>query len=230
MKKIGLLGGMSWESSLEYYRLLNQAVRDELGDLHSAHCVLYSVDFAPFEQWQRNGCWEEIGEELSKAALCLERAGADFLVLCTNTMHVVSETVTNHVSIPLLHIGDVTAKEIARAGLRTVGLLGTRFTMEQTFYRARLEQHGFNILVPDEAGRELVHSVIYDELCTGKVLDRSLASFREVITQLELKGAEGVVLGCTEIGLLVKQEHVEIPLFDTTSIHARAAIRLALGP
>ena len=230
MKTIGLIGGMSWESTLPYYRHVNEAVKAELGGLHSARLVLYSVDFHEIEQLQRSGEWDRAGALLGEAAAALERAGADFLVLCTNTMHKVADGIERAVAIPLLHIADPTAAAIREAGLRRVGLLGTRFTMEQPFYRERLENHhGIEVLVPDEADRDLAHRVIYDELCLGQVREASRQAYRQVIERLVERGAEAVILGCTEIGLLVDDADACVPLFDTTLLHARAAAKAALA-
>ncbi|WJN60709.1 aspartate/glutamate racemase family protein [Pseudomonas sp. SO81] len=230
MKTIGLIGGMSWESTLPYYRHINEAIKARLGGLHSARLVLYSVDFHEIEQLQRSGDWQRAGELLGEAAAALERAGAEFLVLCTNTMHKVTDAIEQAVSIPLLHIADPTATAIRTAGLQRVGLLGTRFTMEQPFYRERLEsRHGIQVLVPDEADRQLVHRVIYEELCLGTVRETSRQAYREVIARLVAQGAQAVILGCTEIGLLVGDTDAAVPLFDTTLLHARAAADQALG-
>jgi aspartate racemase len=230
MKTIGLIGGMSWESTLPYYRHVNEAIRARLGGLHSARLVLYSVDFHEIELLQRSGDWQRAGELLGEAAAALERAGAEFLVLCTNTMHKVAEAIEQAVCIPLLHIADPTAAAIRAAGLQRVGLLGTRFTMEQPFYRERLEsRHGIQVLVPDEADRQLVHRVIYEELCLGTVRETSRQAYREVIARLVAQGAQAVILGCTEIGLLIGAEDAVVPLFDTTLLHAGAAAEQALA-
>lgn len=230
MKTIGLIGGMSWESTLPYYRHVNEAIRARLGGLHSARLVLYSVDFHEIEQLQRSGDWQRAGELLGEAAAALERVGAEFLVLCTNTMHKVADAIEQAVCIPLLHIADPTAAAIRAAGLQRVGLLGTRFTMEQPFYRERLEsRHGIQVLVPDEADRQLVHRVIYEELCLGTVREASRQAYREVIARLVAQGAQAVILGCTEIGLLIGAEDAVVPLFDTTLLHAGAAAEQALA-
>ncbi|MBN1920702.1 MAG: aspartate/glutamate racemase family protein [Anaerolineae bacterium] len=229
MKTIGLIGGMSWESSLEYYRILNEEVKARLGGLHSASCIMLSVDFAEIEVLQREGRWQESGQILAYAAQSLERAGADLIVLCTNTMHKVADAIQAQVRIPFLHIADAAAHAIQAAGLHTVGLLGTRFTMEQDFYRTRLvEQHGLTVLIPDDAGREIVHQVIYNELVLGKINPESKQRYLDIIAQLVAEGAEGIILGCTEIGLLVHPEDTPVPLFDTTHIHAIAAVEAAL--
>jgi aspartate racemase len=230
MKTIGLIGGMSWESTVPYYREINELVRLRLGGLHSARVALYSVDFADVEPLQRTGRWDEAGEALARAGRAVEAAGADFLVLCTNTMHKVAPAIEAAVSIPLLHIADPTAAAVKRAGIGTVGLLGTRFTMEQDFYRERLEgRHGLEVLVPEAEGREIVHRVIFEELCRGVVSEESRARFREVIDDLVRKGAEGVILGCTEIAMLVAPSDSPVPVFDTTRLHAAAAVELALA-
>ncbi|MFF0297969.1 aspartate/glutamate racemase family protein [Kitasatospora sp. NPDC004614] len=228
MKTIGLLGGMSWESTAQYYRLLNEFTRDRLGGLHSAKCVLYSVDFAEIEQLQATGQWQAAGEMLADAARSVEAGGADLLLICTNTMHKVAEQVAGAVGIPLLHLGDATAEAVLAAGVRRVGLLGTAFTMEQDFYRERLAGHGLDVIVPDAAGRELVHRVIYQELCVGVVREESREAYRKVIAELVAAGAEGVILGCTEIELLVGAEDSPVPVFPTTRIHAAAAVEAAL--
>ncbi|GAA1940497.1 aspartate/glutamate racemase family protein [Streptomyces durmitorensis] len=228
MKTIGLIGGMSWESSAEYYRLLNELVRERLGGLHSARCVLYSVDFAEIEQLQVAGEWEQAGEVLARAAKGVEAAGADLVLICTNTMHKVAEQVQEALSVPLLHLADATADAVLRGGLRRVGLLGTAFTMEQDFYRERLAARGLEVLVPDAEGRALVHRVIYEELCLGEVHARSRVGYQNVIADLVREGAEGVILGCTEIELLIGQEHSPVPVFPTTRLHAEAAVAAAL--
>jgi aspartate racemase len=229
MKVIGLIGGMSWESSAEYYRLINQGVRSRLGGQHSARSLMYSVDFHDVEVLQREGLWEEAGRQMAECAVRLERGGADFVVLCTNTMHRLAPAIEAAVRIPLVHIADATAAAVLRAGVRRVGLLGTRYTMEGEFYKGRLaERHGLEVLTPDEAGRKTVHDVIYDELCQGEVVEESRREYLRVIDSLAERGAEGVILGCTEISLLVKQSDAGLPLFDTTRLHAEEAVRLAL--
>lgn len=230
MKTIGLLGGMSWESTLPYYRHINEAVRERLGGLHSARLVLYSLDFHEIEALQRQGDWAAAGTLLADAARRLESAGADFLLLCTNTMHKVADTIEAASALPLLHIADPTAAAIQAAGLQRVGLLGTRFTMEQPFYRQRLEdRHGIQVLVPDEPDRAEVHRVIYEELCRGVVSEVSRQAYRQVISRLVARGAQAVILGCTEIGLLVRADDAEVPLFDTCVLHAQAAAERALS-
>jgi aspartate racemase len=226
---IGMLGGMSWESSAQYYRLANELVRERLGGLHSARCVLHSVDFADIERLQVEGRWDEAGEVLAEAARGLQAAGADLLLLCTNTMHKVADQVQAAVDIPLLHLADATADAVRRAGLGTVGLLGTAFTMEQAFYRDRLASHGLGVLVPDETDRAFVHEVIYDELCLGIVREPSRDGYREVIGRLVEAGAQGIVLGCTEIELLITEEDSPVPVFPTTRLHVEAAVDRALS-
>ncbi|MFE6749818.1 aspartate/glutamate racemase family protein [Kitasatospora purpeofusca] len=228
MKTIGLLGGMSWESTATYYRLLNELTRDRLGGLHSAKCVLYSVDFAEVERLQVAGEWEAAGRLLADAARAVEAAGAELLLICTNTMHKVADQVAGAVSVPLLHLADATAAAVLAAGVTRVGLLGTAFTMEQDFYRDRLASHGLDVLVPDPAGRALVHRVIYEELCLGVVREESRAEYRRVIAELVAQGAQGVILGCTEIELLVGPGDSAVPVFPTTRIHAEAAVTAAL--
>jgi len=230
VKTLGLLGGMSWESTVPYYRHINEAVQARLGGLHSARLVLYSVDFHEIEQLQHQGDWAAAGQRLAHAARALQAAGAEGLVLCTNTMHKVAPAIEAAVNIPLLHIADPTAQAIKQAGVSQVGLLGTRFTMEQDFYKERLRQrHGLHVLVPGERERETVHRVIYDELCHGKILDASREAYRGIMAQLVAQGAQAIILGCTEISLLVAQEDAVVPLFDTTRIHAEAAAAWALS-
>ncbi|WP_312053925.1 aspartate/glutamate racemase family protein [Pantoea brenneri] len=230
MKVIGLLGGMSWESTALYYRILNQQVKQRLGGLHSAQLVLYSVDFQTIEQLQAAGEWQQAGEILAAAAQNLERAGAQFIVLCTNTMHKVAPQISAAVSVPLLHIADATGRRIQQAGLRKVGLLATRFTMEQAFYRGRLEQQfGLQVIVPEEEDRALVHQVIYHELCLGTINPASRQRYRQIMQQLVDQGAEAIILGCTEITLLVDHSDASVPLFDTTLIHAEEAVIQALA-
>ena len=228
MKTIGLLGGMSWESTAEYYRLLNELTRERLGGLHSSRCVLYSVDFAEIERLQTEGRWERAAEVLAEAARALEAAGAEILLLCTNTMHKVAGQVAAAVTVPLLHLADTTADAVRDSGLRRIGLLGTAFTMEQDFYRNRLESHGLEVRVPDAAGRSIVHRTIYEELCQGIVREESRQSLMAIIRDLVTAGAEGIVLGCTEIELLIKPEHSPVPVFPTTRLHAEAAVTRAL--
>ncbi|MFI8944571.1 aspartate/glutamate racemase family protein [Streptomyces syringium] len=229
MRTIGLIGGMSWESTAEYYRILNERTRERLGGLHSARCVLHSLDFAEIEQLQVQGRWAEAGEVLAAAARSLEAAGADLLLICTNTMHKVADSVEAAVSVPLLHLADATAAAVRAAGLRRVGLLGTAFTMEQDFYRGRLAAGGLDVRVPDSEGRALVHRVIYEELCLGVVRDASRAAYRRVVEDLVAEGAEGVILGCTEIELLIGPEDSPVPVFPTARLHAEAAVDAALA-
>jgi amino-acid racemase len=230
MKTIGLLGGMSWESTVPYYQIINRTIAKELGGLHSAKILLYSADFDEVERLQHADRWDEAGALLADAAHGLETAGADFLVLCTNTMHRVAEDIEARVQVPLLHIADATAQAIQAAGFSTVGLLGTSFTMEQDFYRGRLESRfGLTVHVPEAASRKLVHDVIYDELCRGVVAEPSRERYRQVVSELVAVGAEGVVLGCTEIGLLLRPADVSVPLFDTAELHAQAAATFALA-
>jgi aspartate racemase len=231
MKTLGLIGGMSWESTMPYYQLINQTVREQLGGLHSARIILYSVDFAEVEHLQRSNQWDAAGALLADAAQKLAGADANALVLCTNTMHKVTGAIEQAVSIPLLHIADPTALAIKQAGLTTVGLLGTRFTMEQDFYRSRLEKnHGLTVLTPPASGRDRVHQIIYQELCLGQVKDASRKTYLRVIDDLRQQGAQAVILGCTEIAMLVQTQHTDLPLFDTTALHARSAALWALTP
>jgi aspartate racemase len=231
MKRIGLIGGMSWESTLPYYRIINEAVKERMGGLHSAELVLYSVDFQAIETLQRAGSWDDAGAALAGAAVALERAGAELLVVCTNTMHIVAPAIEAAVSIPLLHIADPAAEAARHAGVDTVGLLGTRFTMEQDFYVDRLRQrHGLSVIVPDETDREEVHRVIFEELCLGRVLTSSRAAFEAIVARLAARGAGGVILGCTELAMLVEPERLAVPAFDTTRLHALAAVDAAFAP
>jgi aspartate racemase len=229
VKTIGLIGGMSWESTVPYYRLINETIKKQLGGFHSAKIVLYSIDFQEIEELQRKGDWEAAGVVLANAARSLEAAGASFLVLCTNTMHKVAHHIEAAVSIKLLHIADPTATEIRKSGHAVAGLLGTRFTMEQSFYKARLlERHGLQVVVPDSRDRELIHRIIYEELCLGIVRAESRAEYRRIMQDLAAQGAQAIILGCTEISLLVNEQDSPLPLFDTTAIHARAAALEAL--
>jgi aspartate racemase len=229
MRRIGLLGGMSWESSAEYYRFVNEATRDRLGGLHSADCVLRSVDFATVERLQRENRWDEAGALLAAEAAALVDAGAELIVLCTNTMHKVAGAIIAAIDVPFVHIADTTAEAVRAAGLDTVGLLATAYTMEQDFYVGRLrERHGLSVLVPDEPDRRIVHSVIYEELCVGVIDDRSRGEYRRIMAGLADRGAQGILLGCTEIDLLVGREDSPVPVFDTTRLHAERAVDLAL--
>jgi aspartate racemase len=230
MKRIGLLGGMSWESSAEYYRFVNEAVRKRLGGLHSADCLLRSVDFAAVEELQRTGRWNEAGKLLTAEALALVAGGAELLVLCTNTMHRVADQIAAAAEIPFVHIADTTADAVRAAGLATVGLLATAYTMEQDFYVGRLERtHGLAVVVPDAEDRRVVHDVIYQELCLGIVKEDSRQAYRQVIGDLVGRGAEGILLGCTEIDLLIGPPDAPVPVFDTTRLHAERAVDLALA-
>lgn len=230
MKTIGLLGGMSWESTVSYYQVLNREIGKRLGGLHSARILLLSVDFEEIEVLQHRGDWEKLGEMLAAEAKTLEEAGSDFLVLCTNTMHLVAPAMEAVLEIPLLHIADATARRIRERGAKTIGLLGTRFTMEEPFYRGRLEEnHGLEVLVPAREDRDVIHRVIYEELVLGKILPESREEYRRIVGTLEDRGAQGVILGCTEIGLLLKPEDSELPLFDTALIHAQVAAEYALS-
>lgn len=228
MKVIGLIGGMSWESSVVYYRIINEEVKKRLGGLHSAKCLLYSVDFEEIEHYQSVGDWGKAGKTLGDIALSLEKGGADFIVICTNTMHKVIDDIKEKISIPILHIADATAYKIKEQGINTVGLLGTRYTMEQDFYSTRLESNDIKVMVPNEEERENVNKIIYEELCLGKVQQTSRDYYKKVIQDLIRNGAEGIILGCTEIGLLIKPEDVTVPLFDTANIHALEAVNMSL--
>jgi len=229
MKTIGLLGGMSWESTVGYYREINEGVKQKLGGLHSAKIVLYSVDFDPIEKLQHSGDWDATGIILADAARCVEAGGADFLLICTNTMHKVAEQIESAISIPLLHIADATAEALLQAGVKTVGLLGTAFTMEQEFYKGRLSgQYGIDVVVPDAPDRKLVHDIIYQELCLGRVEQSSKQEYIRIVDEITEMGAEGVILGCTEIGMLITQEDTKTALYDTTKIHAAKAVERAI--
>jgi len=230
MKKIGMIGGMSWESSIEYYRIVNQTVREKLGGLHSAKSIMYSVEFAEIEALQHQNRWDELASIMIEAARSLERGGADFVIICTNTMHKLYDEVQNKINIPMLNIADATAEKIKMAGIDRVALLGTRFTMEEDFYKGRLvDKYGLDVIIPSSKQREIVHRVIYDELCAGIIKPDSKQKYAEIIKRLVAEGAGGVILGCTEIGLLVKPEDSSVPLFDTTEIHAKAAVEYALS-
>ena len=230
MKTIGLLGGMSWESTVTYYQIINQTVRERLGGLHSARCILYSVEFDEIERCQSSGNWERSAEILAGAAQALERAGADFLLICTNTMHKVYAPIQRAVSIPVLHIADLTLAALQARGLHRVALLGTKYTMEQDFYKQRLLDGGLEVLIPDESDRQDINRVIFDELCQGIAAPDSRQLFLRILDKLKAAGAEGAILGCTEIGLLIGPGDTDLPLFDTTRIHAQAAAELALAP
>jgi aspartate racemase len=229
MKTIGLIGGMSWESSIEYYRIINETVKAKLGGLHSSKSIMYSVDFADIEVLQHQGKWHDAAQILAEAAKKLEKGGADFVIICTNTMHKVADDIQAHIHIPILHIADATARRIKDSGIRRIGLLGTRFTMEDAFYKDRLiQKYGLDVIIPDVQGREIVHHVIYDELVIGKIREESRKQYADIIEGLVKDGAEGVILGCTEIGLLVHQKDCRVPRFDTARIHAEAAVEYAL--
>jgi len=229
MKTIGLIGGMSWESSVKYYRIINERVRERLGGLHSAKSLMYSVDFGEIEKLQRQGKWEELTSLMIAAAKNLEKGGADFILICTNTMHKMADAVQKNIGIPLLHIADATAEKVKPAGIRKIGLLGTLFTMEESFYKGRLtDKYGLLVLIPERAERELVHRVIFEELCVGEIKQASKEHYIQIMNRLAENGAEGIILGCTEIGLLVGDKDARVPLFDTTVIHAEAAVEYAL--
>ncbi len=229
MKKIGLIGGMSWESSLEYYRIINETVKQKLGGLHSAECVMYSVDFDEIEKLQHQGKWEDLTQIMIDCAQRLEKAGANLIIICTNTMHKMAREVESSINIPLLHITDATAEKIKEKGFKKVGLLGTKFTMEEDFYKGRLiEKHGLEVIVPNSEEMQIVHDIIFHELCLGIIKETSKEQYKKIIINLAEKGAEGVILGCTEIPMLIKQEEVEVPLFDTIKIHAEFAVDYAI--
>ena len=223
LKTIGLIGGMSWESTVTYYKIINETVKEKLGGLHSAKCILYSVDFHEIEECQANGNWKKSGEILGEAANNLEKAGADFIVICTNTMHKVINQIKEKISIPILHIAEMTAEKILEKGLKNIALLGTKYTMEQDFYKSKLIEKGINVIIPDKNDIEIINEVIYDELCLGTINSNSKKKFLEIVDKLRSKGAEGIILGCTEIGLLIKNEDTGVPLFDTAVIHAEEA-------
>ncbi len=228
MKTIGLIGGMSWESTVPYYQVINETVKEKLGGLHSAQCILYSVDFAEIEACQASGDWDRSAVILGQAAMALEKAGADFIVICTNAMHKVAPQIQAQIHIPILHIAEMTALELEKAGIQTVGLLGTKYTMSQDFYKKVLVDRGIQVLVPPESEMETVNTIIYDELCLGIIKDSSRQTYLRIMGELAARGAQGIIEGCTEIGLLVKQSDTKIPLFDTTLIHARSAALRAL--
>lgn len=228
LKTIGLIGGMSWESSIEYYRIINEAVRDKLGGLHSAKCVMYSVEFEEIRVLQERGDWAALADRMADTALKLRAAGADFIVICTNTMHILADDVREEAGIGVLHIADATGEEIKARGLTKVGLLGTKFTMEKDFYRKRLERFGIEAIVPEEEDRDEVHRIIFGELCAGVVRPASRERLKRIMEDLSARGAQGVVLGCTEIPLIISQDDSPIPVFDTTRIHALAAVKQAM--
>ena len=223
LKTIGLIGGMSWESTVTYYKIINETIKEKLGGLHSAKCILYSVDFQEIEECQANGNWEKSGEILGEAANNLEKAGADFIVICTNTMHKVVNQIKEKISIPILHIAEMTAEKILEKGLKNIALLGTKYTMEQDFYKSKLIEKGINVIIPDKNDIEIINEVIYDELCLGTINSDSKKKFLEIVDKLRNKGVEGIILGCTEIGLLIKNADTDVPLFDTAIIHAEQA-------
>ena len=223
LKTIGLIGGMSWESTVTYYKIINETVKEKLGGLHSAKCILYSVDFHEIEECQANGNWKKSGEILGEAANNLEKAGADFIVICTNTMHKVINQIKEKISIPILHIAEMTAEKILEKGLKNIALLGTKYTMEQDFYKSKLIEKEINVIIPDKNDIKIINKVIYDELCLGIINSNSKKKFLEIVDKLRSKGAEGIILGCTEIGLLIKNEDTDVPLFDTAVIHAEEA-------
>ena len=228
MQTIGLIGGMSWESSLEYYRLINEFVKEKLGGMHSAQSLMYSVDFEPIQQLQHKDEWEKLTQMMIQAAKRLEKGGADFIVICTNTMHKMAEALEQNINLPLIHIADATAESIKKQGLKKIGLLGTKFTMEQDFYKGRLAKvHNLEVVVPNEDDKNIVHQIIYEELCMGQITDKSKKAYQQIIQNIQNEGAEGVILGCTEIPLLIKKDDVAIPIFDTTTIHAKKAVDFA---
>ena len=230
MKTIGMIGGMSWESSIEYYRIINEAVRTELGGLHSAKSMMVSVEFAEIEALQHQGRWDEAAKILIDAACSLESGGADFAIICTNTMHKLYDIIQQSIQIPLLHIADATAESIKAQGIKKIALLGTRFTMEENFYKGRLvENYGLEVIIPSSENMQIVHRIIYDELCAGMIKPESKQKYMNIIRRLVKEGAEGIILGCTEIGLLVKQDDSPVQLFDTAVIHAKAAVKYALA-
>ena len=230
MKTIGLLGGMSWESTVTYYQVINETIKKELGGLHSAKCILYSVDFDEIETYQSRGEWDKSAEVLAQAAQALEKTGADYIVICTNTMHKVATEIRRKITIPLLHIADTTATELKKSRIKKVGLLGTKYTMQQEFYKKVLQDNDIEVIVPDDADIEVVNRIIYGELCLGKITAPSKAAYLRIISELSQQGAQGIILGCTEIGLLVKQSDTSVPLFDTTLIHAEKAALNAIAP
>lgn len=223
MKTIGLIGGMSWESTVTYYQVINETIKKQLGGLHSAKCILYSVDFDEIEKYQASGEWDKSADVLSEAAQALERAGADYIVICTNTMHKVAPEIGRNIHIPILHIADMTAVQLKKHGIRKVGLLGTKYTMQQDFYKTILIEQGIEVVIPNAADVDIVNRIIYDELCLGKIFEKSKAVYLDIMHELARNGAQGIILGCTEIGLLIQQSDTDIPLFDTTRIHAKQA-------
>ena len=228
MKAIGLIGGMSWESTVTYYQIVNETVKEKLGGLHSAKVLLYSVNFAEIEEYQAKGEWDKSAEVLSDAAVNLEKAGADFIIICTNTMHKVAPQMQEHISIPIIHIAEATAEELKKNKISKVGLLGTKYTMTQEFYKNKLTDAGIEVVIPNDEGVEIVNNIIYNELCLGIISETSKQKYLDIIGELEKNGAQGVILGCTEIGLLIQQEDVNLPVFDTTQIHGTKAALLAI--
>ena len=229
MKTIGLIGGMSWESTVPYYQIINKEVKNRLGGLHSAKVILYSVEFDEIEKCQSNGDWEKSGDILGNAAKGLEAAGADFILICTNTMHKVAPQIQSMIHIPIIHIADATAEELEKCQIRSVGLLGTKYTMTQEFYKQRLIDRGIDVVIPDVEDIDVVNDIIFQELCIGKIKEESRKKFQKIIDSLKDKGADGVILGCTEIGLLIHQADSSLPVFDTTMIHAKRAVEIALN-
>ncbi|MBD7910908.1 amino acid racemase [Clostridium cibarium] len=229
MKLIGLIGGMSWESTVTYYQVVNNVIKDQLGELHSAKCLLYSVDFHEIEKCQSTGNWEKSAQILSEAAQSLEKAGAEFIVICTNTMHKVANQIQEAINIPILHIADVTAQELKKSCINKVALLGTKYTMEQDFYKSKLIENGIDVLIPDAEDINLINTIIYDELCLGIISEHSKQIYLNIINKLAKQGAQGTILGCTEIGLLIQQKDTKIPLFDTTLIHGEQAALYSIG-
>lgn len=227
VKTIGLIGGMSWESTIEYYRLINEEVKRKFGGLHSAKCILYSVDFHEIERFQVEGNWEKAGESIKDVALALEKAGADFIVICSNTMHKVINYIEDKINIPILHIADATARKIQKSNINTVGLLGTKYTMEQDFYKSKMEANGIKVIVPEKDDIERINKVIFEELCLGKIKQKSKDYYKRIIENLVNKGAQGIILGCTEIGLLTNSEDSDVPIYDTAKIHAIESVNLA---
>lgn len=228
MKTIGLLGGMSWESTVHYYQIINEEVKNKLGGLHSAKIILYSVEFAEIENYQSSNQWKKCGEILGRAAKKLEDAGADFILICSNTIHKVTSQIASMIQIPVVHIADATADELKTCHIKRVGLLGTRYTMKQDFYKDRLSDRGIEVIIPDDVDVDVVNRIIFEELCVGKINEKSRKIFQKIIEKMQKKGAEGVILGCTEIGLLIHQSDVSVPIFDTTVIHAKKAVQIAL--